>query len=548
MVTQTADTTREIQPSSARIRLTGWLLALLALPIFGAWAVIYGKEAGWDFQNYHWYDPYALLNGRLGFDIAVAHHATYYNPFVDVPFYWVASHFPAWTGGALLGIEAGIAAALIGGIAYRLLHFDDKRQSLAVAVLVTLAAMTGGGAAGEIGKTSDDIQSGLGAIAGLFVLIAVFDRVVRAKGRDLLWIGLAGFLTGASPGLKLTALPYAVGWTLGMLALPGSLRHRIVRTFAFGIGIVLGVAVFGGPWYWSMWRYSANPVFPYFNDLFASPLVPPGSYRDETFLPKDWVTRIFFPFIFSKDSLKVAEWHFRDVHILIAYITVPLVLIIGLFRQRLHERNLVDPRASRMLMAMAAGTYVVWLFLFGIYRYLIPLEMLSGIVIIAAVAALPLKTGARLAIMVVLLGAAAVMAWKGDEPRFSWKGPYVDVNVPPIADPANTLIVMTGGSPTAYVIPSFPKEIQFLRIQGWMIGSEDKSSVLGAEMHRRVATHQGPILALYWPVEHDNTVSGLADYGLKLVDADCKTLDTNVQQPVDLGHPLLLCPLTRITP
>jgi hypothetical protein len=187
-------------------------------------------------------------------------------------------------------------------------------------------------------------------------------------------------------------------------------------------------------------------------------------------------------------------------------------------------------------------------FLFGIYRYLIPLEMLAGLVIIAAISTLPLKAGSRLAIMVVLLGGAQVMAWKGEEPRFSWKGPYVDVQVPPIADPANTLIVMTGGSPTAYVIPSFPKEIQFLRIQGWMIGSEDKSSILGAEMHRRVAAHQGPILALYWPVEHDNTVSGLADYGLKLVDAECKTLESNVQYPVDLGHPLLLCPLTRITP
>ena len=63
---------------------------------------------------------------------------------------------------------------------------------------------------------------------------------------------------------------------------------------------------------------------------------------------------------------------------------------------------------------------VVWIFLFGIYRYLIPLEMLSGVVFIAAIARLPLKAGSRLAIMVVLLGGAQIVAWKGDEPRFSW--------------------------------------------------------------------------------------------------------------------------------
>ncbi|MDB5397713.1 MAG: hypothetical protein JWM91_5219 [Rhodospirillales bacterium] len=540
-------TTRDSLAGSSRLRLSGYLLAFLALPFFAVWAVIYGKEAGWDFQNYHWYDPYSLLSGRLGFDIAVAHHATYYNPFLDVPLYWVATHFPAWTGGALLGAEAGVAAALIGAIAYRLLPFENTRQRMAVAVLLALSAMTGGGAAGEIGKTSDDIAAGLGAIAGLFVLIACFDRVVRAKGADLLFIALAGFLAGGSPGLKLTSLPYVVGMTLGVLALPGGFWLRILRTGVFGIGVLIGIAVFGGAWFWTIWQYSGNPVFPYFNDLFHSPLVPPGSYRDETFLPKDWSTRLFFPFIFSQNSLTVAEWSFRDLHILIAYILVPVAALAALFRKPVGRR-LVDPLMARLMLVMAVGTYVVWIFLFGIYRYLIPLEMLSGLVIVSAAAMLPLRSGVRLAIMVVLLGGAQVMAWKGEEPRFSWQGPYVGVTVPPIADPANTLILMTENAPMAYVIPAFPKEIPFLRIQGWMIGSKDTSSMLGAEMHRRVAEHKGPILGLYWPVEHEATVGAFADYGLKLDDAACKPVESNIQEPIDQGHPLLLCPLIRMTP
>jgi hypothetical protein len=546
-VTDATDTIRENQPSPARIRLVGWLLAFSALPLFAIWAIVYGKEAGWDFQNYHWYDPYALLTDRLGFDISVAHHATYYNPWLDVPLFLIATHFPSWMGGAWLGIEAGVGAALIGGIAYRLLRFENKKQRLSVSALIALAALTGGGAAGEIGKTSDDIASGLGAIAGLFVLVAGFDRVIRAKGRDLLWIGLAGFLTGASPGLKLTALPYAVGWSLGMLVLPGSLWQRVFRTGVFGIGIILGMAVFGGSWYWTMWQYSANPVFPYFNDIFKSPLVGPGSFRDETFLPKEWSTRLLFPFLFSNNSLLVAEWHFRDIHILIAYIAVPVAAIAALFK-RPPGRQLVNPVMAGMLMVMAAGTYIVWIFLFGIYRYLVPLEMLSGVVIIAAIARLPIQAGSRLIIMVVLLGAAQIVAWKGDEPRFSWDGPYVGVNVPHIDDPANTMILLTETSPMGYVIPSFPKEIPFLRIQGWMVGAKDTTSKLGAEMHKRVAEHQGPILGLYWPVEYDSTVKDYADFGLKLDETGCKTVETNIQEPLNKGHPFLLCPLTRITP
>ncbi len=550
-MTQNADTTQADPSGAFNARLTGYALAFLALPLFAVWAILYGKEAGWDFQNYHWYDPYALLNGRLGFDIAVAHHATYYNPFLDVPLFWVASHFPSWTGGALLGAEAGLAAAMIGGIAYRLLPFENPRQRMPVAVLLALAALTGGGAAGEIGKTSEDIGAGLGAIAGLFVLVACFQRVLRAKGADFLFILLGGFLAGGSPGLKLTALPYVVGLTLAVFALPGSLWLRILRAGTFGVGVLLGMAAFGGLWFWDMWRYSGNPVFPYFNDFFHSPLVPPGDYRDETFLPRSKLAALFYPFFFSQNSKLVAEWVFRDVHILIAYIAVPVAAIATLIWKPVG-RQLVDPLMARLLMVMAAGTYIVWINLFGIYRYLVPLEMLSGVVIVSAVAILPLRSGARLAIIVVLLGGAQVMAWKGDETRLSWQGPYVGVTVPSIADPANTMILMAETAPMGYVIPSFPKEISFFRIQGWMIGSKDKSSQLGAEMHRRVDEHQGPLLGLYWQREQAGNDVAFADYGLKLDQTACKRVETNLEEQLENGHPmnqgfpLLLCPLNKI--
>ncbi len=533
---------RNVELSQARP--IGFALAFLALPLFAAVAVIFGKDADWDFQNYHWYNPYALLNGRLGFDIAAAHHATYYNPFLDVPLFWAGTHFPAWVGGALLGAEAGLAAALIGGIAYRLMPLGNTRTRMSVAMLLALSALAGGGAAGEIGKTSEDIPAGLGAIAGLFVLVDNFRRVVRANRNDWLRIGLAGFLAGASPGLKLTTLPYAVGLTLGVLALPGTAGRRVTRAFVFGVGILIGIAVFGGPWFWAMWRYSGNPVFPYFNDQFHSPLVPPGSFRDENFLPKTLRAWLLYPFLFSQNSLLVAEWSFRDIHILIAYVAVPVAAVAALFA-RPHGRHLVDPVMARLILVMAGGTYLTWLVLFSIYRYLVPLEMLSGLVIVAAVAILPLKPGARLGIMVVLLGAAQIVAWRGVQPRFDWDAQYVSVKVPPIADPAHTTILIAGSAPMAYVIPSFPQEISFLRIQGWLIGASDTQSILGAEMHKRVAEHQGPLMGLYWPRERDGAIEAFGHYGLKPDDAGCQKVETNIQFPVDQGMPLLLCPLTR---
>jgi hypothetical protein len=153
-----------------------------------------------------------------------------------------------------------------------------------------------------------------------------------------------------------------------------------------------------------------------------------------------------------------------------------------------------------------------------------------------------------LIIMIVLLGGAQAEAWRGDEPRFGWAGPYVGVTVPHIDDPANTMILLTETAPMNYLIPLFPKEIPFLRIQGWMVGAKDTTSKLGAEMHKRVAEHQGPILGLYWPVEYDSTIKDYADFGLKLDESGCKPVQSNIQEPLNKGQDFLLCPLTRITP
>src|SRR5689334_10599884 len=91
-------------PTSGR-RLAPAELGFLAAFIL-AWAgfvVAFGKDTSWDFRNYHWYIPYAFLRGRLGFDVAVAHQATYYNPLLDVPFYLLANHTPSWFALGCLG-------------------------------------------------------------------------------------------------------------------------------------------------------------------------------------------------------------------------------------------------------------------------------------------------------------------------------------------------------------------------------------------------------------------------------------------------------------
>ena len=87
-------------------RLAPRELAFLGLSIlvWTGYVVWLGKDTSWDFRNYHWYIPYAFLNGRMDIDVAVAHQASYYNPLVDIPFYWLAIHTTSWFAIAVLGL------------------------------------------------------------------------------------------------------------------------------------------------------------------------------------------------------------------------------------------------------------------------------------------------------------------------------------------------------------------------------------------------------------------------------------------------------------
>ena len=81
------------------------------------WSLARGQAPDWDFRNYHWYNAYAWLNGRRGFDVAVAHHATYYNPLADVPVYVAAQILPAWCVVFLVGCIHGLTLLLVYRIA-----------------------------------------------------------------------------------------------------------------------------------------------------------------------------------------------------------------------------------------------------------------------------------------------------------------------------------------------------------------------------------------------------------------------------------------------
>jgi hypothetical protein len=245
---------------------------------------------------------------------------------------------------------------------------------------------------------------------------------------------LGGIFVGAAVGLKLPEAPFALGFAGALTVLPGTATKRMARLLGAFVGGLLGFAIFEGFWMAEVFRLTANPIFPYFNQFFHSPLALSAPYRDLRFIPRSLEHQLLFPLLFSIDWRVADDLPFRDIRVGVAYVlliaTVPVWLV-----GRRRENPLVVPEVAGALFAFAALSYAMWLRMFAIYRYIVILEMLSPLLIAAAVALWPLSARARLLI------AASIVLWvqassRVLEPeRAPATDPYVQAAIPPIPHP-----------------------------------------------------------------------------------------------------------------
>ena len=85
-------------------------------------SLLRGQDANWDLRNYHVHNAWALLQGRLGSDLAPAQMQSYFVPLLDVPYFLLVQHAPAPMAGVLLGLLHGLAFLPVAWIAWRALE------------------------------------------------------------------------------------------------------------------------------------------------------------------------------------------------------------------------------------------------------------------------------------------------------------------------------------------------------------------------------------------------------------------------------------------
>ena len=510
---------------------------------FGGVALALGKDTGWDFRNYHWYDPYALLAGRLGFDVAVAHQATYFNPLIHVPFYLLATAGTSWLAVFYLGALQGLNALPLYLISRSALASGPwARPVVGVrgdALALTIIGLAGSTVLSMIGKTSYD-QSLLSALvlSGLCVIVVGRHAVGDRSAAAALVAAISGLLVGIAVGLKLTEAPFALGFAAALLVPRGAFRTRCARAGWGALGGLAGVLLAGGYWFLILARHTGNPMFPFFNDVLHSALIASGSYRDQRFIPDGALEALSFPFRFSAHYQVADDGPFHDLRVLLLYMLVPLASLLWALRQRARD-PLVRLEPTRMLFAFVAVSYAAWIAQFAVYRYIVMLEMLAPLVIVAAVGLLPVDARFRWGTVALLFVGTFVTGRYDPGPHANLVDPYVQIQGLSLRDPAHTMILMTGEDPIAYLIPELPPSIPVLRIDGLIAGPVDGSQMT-RDMRARVAAHRGDLYLLAAVSEEDAAESAAAHYHLRIVEPHCQLITTN------LGGPYHFCPLVRI--
>ena len=132
-------------------------MAVVALSLVGcaAGAVALGADATGDLLNYHFYNGFAFLNGRLDQDIAPAGPGSYFNPLVDAVHYLGIRHLPPMVFTALLGALQGLNVVLLWAIGRRVLG----AQGVWMAPLAAILGATGQNGASLLGRPSPTTPS-----------------------------------------------------------------------------------------------------------------------------------------------------------------------------------------------------------------------------------------------------------------------------------------------------------------------------------------------------------------------------------------------------
>lgn len=405
-----------------------------------------GQDRNWDLLNYHYYQGYALLNDRFTLDLAAANLQSFLNPIINLFAYLSLTYLPyplnAWS---FLTIQLASIPAIVllakeigGALGYT----KTLGPSIPAIILCLLSPMW----ASELGTTFFSSWTAPFILWGIYFL---FTTNSGGKFSDAKVVA-SGVLFGLATGLKLTNAPYAVAGLLMIAVLMYGENWKNTASkfaqFLIGCGVGSLASIW---WHWHLWVIWENPVFPLYNAIFKSEYFDFVNFRDSRWFFSSPQDLMLFVVQSSFGTNKASEVPFADIRYLALALLAPAALLCK--PATTLNRQLIS-FAAFMLFGLT-----LWAVMFAYQRYLIPLELLLGLLIWIFVARIVEQKWLRNVLMIGLTLLSAFMMkvpdWGHAPVAIGEKNPFsIKIDKRLTATPARYVVV---GVPISYVLPSF---------------------------------------------------------------------------------------------
>jgi len=521
-----------------------WRGAILVIVpiVFGVHAIGLGRDANWDLQNYHWYNPYALLNWRYDRDVAPALGMSFFSPLLYVPWFVLGSILPARALGFVIAAVQSSNLLLLYGLGIVMLPIERRAFREIAALALATIGMCGGMSLGLLGTTFLDSIVTIGILGSLLAVIVSLPVLSQGSLAQSAWrAALAAAPAAIGVSGKLAVAPFAVGLAAGFLVIGATLRRRLWLLAWFGVGGALVAAVAIGPWLALLWSRTGDPFYPFYARAFGSPFGG-EAWTFSGWQPRGLAEALYYPWVIATRGLRVAEVPFRDFRFAAAYALVPLALCLRLcrpasLRPPMHE-------GFGYLVVLMTISYWLWLAMFAYYRYAVTLELLAPLAVALAVAGLPFSWRLRALWIGAIMLSLLVTTRRADWGHLPWTERFVEVSVPVMANPASATVLLFG-QPISFVVPSLPPEVAVIDIEMayWPGGNREAWAQL---IRTRLAARSGAVYGITFGGKESALAQAAAPFGLALDAARCQALPANLPAAgVPQVNPLSFCELDR---
>jgi len=527
------------------------LAAAITTPRFAVYATcvvatllvscLLGKDMTWDTLHYHLYAGFSALHDRFGQDYFAAGPQSYFNPYVYVPFYLLAtSRLTALAAASILAVLQSGLLWLTYELALTVVPQATARARIAMGACAALLALANPVLINELGGSSADVITAEIVLAGWLLLV----RAVQAPS-DAKLLG-AGLLLGAASALKLTNSLHALSGCLMLLFLPVVWRMRLRYAASCLLAMACGFLLLAVPWAVHLERHFGNPLFPLFNGIFRSPQFPTSHMQDLRFVPGSLGEDLWRPLAIAAPVEMVdAESTSPDLRYAVLLALAVVALLRWSWRSFQRSTGPAAPAATfqpaRPLLALGGAfllDWALWLSVSGNGRYFIPMACVAAVLVVVLLfRLLAVRTRVRNGLLVTIIGAQVLTVCAGATYRdhVAWDhGSWFEVSVPERLSTQPYLYFTFAEQSNSFIAPFLAPGSGLINVDGGYVldpqganGQHVRSLTSSYSPHLRTLVFQPSSAdsAVAQPPDLSHENDTLEHFGLRLDTSDCARIE-----------------------